>query len=59
LTTVTLEDAPDGKTRLTLTWSPLDASPQEQSTFDAAHEGMRGGWHGSFDRLDAYLASRK
>src|SRR5215468_5414462 len=49
-------DAPGGKTSLTLTWSPLDATPQEQSTFDAAHEGMRGGWGGSFERLDAYLA---
>ena len=59
LTTVTLQDAPGGKTLLTLTWSPLDASPEEQSTFDAAHEGMRGGWGGSFERLDAYLASHK
>jgi uncharacterized protein YndB with AHSA1/START domain len=41
------------------TWAPLNASPQEQSTFEAAHEGMRGGWGGSFERLDAYLASHK
>jgi uncharacterized protein YndB with AHSA1/START domain len=59
LTTVTLQDAPGGKTSLTLRWSPLDATPQEQSTFDAAHEGMHGGWGGSFERLDAYLASHK
>jgi len=59
LTTVTLEDAPGGKTSLTLTWSPIEASPQEQSTFDAAHDGMRGGWGGSFERLDAYLANQK
>jgi len=59
LTTVTLEDAPGGKTSLTLRWSPLDATPQEQSTFDAEHEGMRGGWGGSFERLDAYLASHR
>jgi uncharacterized protein YndB with AHSA1/START domain len=59
LTTVTLADAPGGKTALTLTWSPLDPSPQEQSTFDAAHDGMRSGWGGSFERLDAYLASQR
>ncbi|HYQ06691.1 MAG TPA: SRPBCC domain-containing protein [Xanthobacteraceae bacterium] len=59
LTTVTLEDAPGGKTRLTLVWSPLNATPQEQSTFDAAQESMRGGWGGSFERLDAYLANSK
>jgi uncharacterized protein YndB with AHSA1/START domain len=59
LTTVTFEDAPGGKTKLTLCWSPLDASAEEQATFDAAHEGMRGGWTGSFERLEAYLASPK
>jgi hypothetical protein len=42
-----------------LTWSPLDPSPQEQITFDAAHDGMRSGWGGSFERLDAYLASQR
>ena len=56
LTTVTLENAPGGKCKLTLTWSPLDATPEEQATFDAAHDGVRGGWGGSFERLDAYLA---
>jgi uncharacterized protein YndB with AHSA1/START domain len=59
LTTVTLEDAPGGKTRLTLTWSPLNATAEEEKTFAAAHDGMRGGWGGSFERLDAYLARAK
>ncbi len=57
LTTVTLEEAPGGKTTLTLRWSPLDATAEEQKTFDAAHDGMRQGWGGSFERLDAYLAA--
>jgi uncharacterized protein YndB with AHSA1/START domain len=61
LTTVTFEDVPggerSGKTKLTLRWSPLDASAEEQATFDAAHDSMRGGWTGSFERLEAYLAS--
>ncbi|HTE75379.1 MAG TPA: SRPBCC domain-containing protein [Xanthobacteraceae bacterium] len=61
LTTVIFEDAPggerSGKTKLTLRWSPLDVSAEEQATFDAAHDSMRGGWTGSFERLDAYLAS--
>ncbi len=59
LTTVTLEDAPGGKCKLTLTWSPLEATPAEQATFDAAHEGMRMGWAGSFERLDDYLATEQ
>jgi uncharacterized protein YndB with AHSA1/START domain len=59
LTTVTLEDAPGGKTMLTLRWSPLNASEDERATFDAAHDSMGGGWSGSFERLDAYLAGAR
>jgi uncharacterized protein YndB with AHSA1/START domain len=59
LTTVTLEEAPGGKTKLTLRWSPLEATEAERKTFDAAHDGMRGGWGGTFERLDAYLAGAK
>jgi len=55
LTTVTLDEEPDGKTKVTLRWSPLNATAEEQQTFDAAHGGMTQGWTGSFDRLDAYL----
>jgi uncharacterized protein YndB with AHSA1/START domain len=57
LTTVLFEDAPGGKTRVTLRWSPLNATAEEQATFDAAHGGMTQGWAGSFERLDAYLAA--
>jgi uncharacterized protein YndB with AHSA1/START domain len=56
LTTVTFEEQPGGKTRVTLVWSPIDATVQEQQTFDAAHDSMRGGWGGTFERLEAYLA---
>ncbi|HZC55005.1 MAG TPA: SRPBCC domain-containing protein [Xanthobacteraceae bacterium] len=59
LTTVTFEDVPGGKTKLTLTWSPINASDEEQKTFDAAHGSMTGGWAGTFERLDAYLAGAK
>jgi hypothetical protein len=59
LTTVTLEDAPGGKCRVTLTWAALDATAEEQATFDAAHDSMNMGWSGSFERLDEYLASEK
>ncbi len=59
LTTVTFEEQPGGKTRLTLRWSPLDATAEEQKTFDAAHDGMTQGWGGSFERLDAYLANAR
>jgi uncharacterized protein YndB with AHSA1/START domain len=55
LTRVTFEETAGGKTKLTLQWSPLDASEQEQKTFAAAHDSMQGGWTGTFERLDAYL----
>jgi uncharacterized protein YndB with AHSA1/START domain len=56
LTTVTFEEQPGGKTKLTLRWAPLDATAEEQKTFDAAHDGMTQGWSGTFERLTAYLA---
>jgi uncharacterized protein YndB with AHSA1/START domain len=59
LTTVTFEERSPVETVLTLRWAPLDATPEEQATFDAAHSGMTQGWGGSFDQLAAYLASVK
>jgi uncharacterized protein YndB with AHSA1/START domain len=59
LTTVTFEDAPGGKTKLTLRWSSLNATEEEQKTFDAARDGMTQGWDGSFERLAAYLPTVK
>ena len=59
LTTVTFDEPLKGQTGLTLRWSPLEATAEEQKTFDAAHDGMRGGWGGTFERLTAYLADAK
>ena len=56
LTRVTLEEAAGGKTKMTLSWAPLDATGEEQETFAAAHDSMQGGWTGTFDRFDVYLA---
>lgn len=59
LTTVTFDETPEGGTKVTLVWSPLDASEEEQQTFTAAHDSMHGGWAGSFDQLAAYLDRAK
>jgi uncharacterized protein YndB with AHSA1/START domain len=59
LTTVTFEEAAPGKTKVTLRWSPLNATADEQKTFDAAHDSMGGGWTGTFERLEAYLQTAK
>jgi len=56
LTTLMLEQEPDGKTRLTVRWKPHNATELEQKTFDAAHIGMKATWNGTFDRLAAHLA---
>ena len=55
----TFEDAPGGKTRFTVHWSPYEATADEQAAFDAGHASMTGGWSGVFDKLEAYLAARK
>jgi uncharacterized protein YndB with AHSA1/START domain len=59
LTTVTFEDALSGKTKVTLRWSPLNATAEETKTFDAARDGMTQGWNGSFEQLAAYLTNAK
>ena len=58
LSTVTFEPhAGIGKgTVITLRTSALGASAAEQRTFDDGHTSMTGGWGGTFDQLDAYLA---
>lgn len=54
LSTTTLWEQ-DGKTTVTIRWSPLDPTPEERQTFDSNHESMRLGWGGTLDRLEAYL----
>jgi uncharacterized protein YndB with AHSA1/START domain len=56
LTTVTFEEAPGGRTKLTLRWLPFNATEDERKTFDVARDSMRQGWGGSFDQLTASLA---
>ena len=46
----------DGRTTLTIRWSPLDADETERATFAAAHPSMQQGWTGTLDQLAAYLA---
>ena len=59
LSIFTFEDAPGGKTKFTVRWSPYEATPEEQATFDAGHASMTGGWSGTFDQLEAYLKTAK
>jgi uncharacterized protein YndB with AHSA1/START domain len=55
LTEVTLKDQ-SGKTTVTVQWVPIDPTDEERKTFDEGHDSMRGGWTGTLDQLEAYLA---
>ena len=46
-----------GKTLFTITSSGLNASDEEQKTFDDGHDSMKGGWGGTMNKLAAYLAT--
>jgi uncharacterized protein YndB with AHSA1/START domain len=57
----TVEFAPEGngKTNITVTWTPINANETERRTFSDGAQSMRGGWTGTFDQLDAFLAGSK
>jgi uncharacterized protein YndB with AHSA1/START domain len=55
LSVFTFEDAPGGKTKFTIRWTPLNASAEEQQTFDAGHASMTQGWGGTLEQLATYL----
>lgn len=59
LTKVTFTDEGDNETRVTVQWEVNgNATDVERQTFHEAKAGMTGGWTGSFDKLEAALASR-
>jgi len=45
-----------GGTTFTLTWMPLNPTPEERATFESGYESMKQGWTGTFEQLAAYLA---
>ena len=55
LSTILFQDM-GGKTLLTVKWSALNPTAIERAAFAEGHEGMRAGWGGTFEQLDAYLA---
>jgi uncharacterized protein YndB with AHSA1/START domain len=54
LTTTTLAEY-EGKTTITIRWSPINATAEERKTFDASFESMTMGWTGTFEQLAEYL----
>ena len=56
LTKVTFEEQ-GGKTRVTVQWTPVDASTGiERKTFEDGRGSMQQGWTGTFEQLEQYLA---
>lgn len=45
-----------GGTRVDLNWEPIGATAEEIAFFAGMMESMHGGWSGSFEQLDAFLA---
>ncbi|HVU38780.1 MAG TPA: SRPBCC domain-containing protein [Opitutales bacterium] len=56
-TTTFLEN--HGETTVTVQWAPLDATAEERQTFDRGRDGMRIGWSGTFEQLEAYLSQNQ
>jgi uncharacterized protein YndB with AHSA1/START domain len=52
--TLTEENA---KTTIRMRGYPINATTEERATFEAGFESMRGGFGGTFDQLEAYLAN--
>ena len=55
---VTFEEK-NGRTEVTVRWSPLEATGEETATFDAGRASMTQGWTGTLDHLVTYLAKEK
>lgn len=54
-TTITFTEE-NGKTTVTVTWLPYEASESEYETFDKGRDSMQGGWTGTFEKLESHLA---
>jgi uncharacterized protein YndB with AHSA1/START domain len=54
LSTITFTER-EGRTTLTIRWSPHEASEGECRVFDAGHESMKMGWGGTMEQLTAHL----
>lgn len=44
-----------GKTKVTVTWIPHEATEAERKVFEEGREGMKQGWAGTFEQLEGYL----
>jgi uncharacterized protein YndB with AHSA1/START domain len=56
---ITFDDLGDDRTRITVEWTPHEATPEEIATFDAARGGIDQGWKAVWDKLDEFLLAEQ
>ena len=56
LSTITFIET-DGKTAITVTWLPYEATDTERETFEQGMDSMQAGWTGTFENLEVHLAN--
>jgi uncharacterized protein YndB with AHSA1/START domain len=47
----------NGKTKVSISWIPHEASEAERRTFEEGRPSMQQGWGGTLDQLETYLKS--
>jgi uncharacterized protein YndB with AHSA1/START domain len=57
MSTVEFEEQGKGKTRVTVTWLPHEASDSERKFFADGQDSMKQGWGGTLDQFADYLKS--
>jgi uncharacterized protein YndB with AHSA1/START domain len=48
-------DEQGGKTKVTVQWTPHNATDEERKTFEEGRDSMKQGWTGTFDQFAGYL----
>jgi uncharacterized protein YndB with AHSA1/START domain len=56
LATTRFEALGPNRTRVTVTWAPYESDAAGEAAFDSARGSMTGGFTGTFDKLEAYVA---
>jgi uncharacterized protein YndB with AHSA1/START domain len=56
LSTTTFEDLGASRSRIVVSWRPHKSDVAGEQAFEAGRPGMTGGFSGTFDKLEAYLA---
>lgn len=57
LSVFAFDEVEANRTRFTLTWQPYNATAEEIAVFMANHASAAGGWAGTMEKLEVYLAS--